>query len=555
VHYRDHVHGCTAFDAVYLVCDLDGSDEYINVLEFERKSRNLSPPVKGRRRRRGPRHAISLRQAANGYGTVSVHHPAVCQTADLAQRDGRALLPGEVQVTVQNKHAIVLGASMAGLLAARALADHYTHVTLFERDILPGAAEPRKGVPQGRHAHGLLSRGREILEGYFPGFTAELEDEGAVVVDLARDARWHVGGGYFAQPTAATGLLSLAASRPKLEAHVRKRLLAQPNIELIENCDVLGFVASSDNSRILGVRVRRGGSEMEEVQTADLVVDATGRGSRTPAWLKSLGYEAPEEERVEVNIGYASQLYRRETPLVAGAAVLIGSSEPGATRAGLYVPFEDDRWMVTLIGYFGDYPPTDPEGFRAFARHAPTPEVAELVDQARPIGNPVGHRFPASLRRRYERLRRFPDSLLVVGDALCSFNPVYGQGMTVAAIEADALGDCLAKGSQDLARRFFKTVARVIDTPWSMAVGADLRYPEVDAPRGLASRFLNWYTARLQYAARFDSQLAVTFIRVGNLSASPASLLSPATVWRVLRGNVRRVTSNASSPQLEFLPG
>jgi 2-polyprenyl-6-methoxyphenol hydroxylase-like FAD-dependent oxidoreductase len=454
-------------------------------------------------------------------------------------------------MSLRNDRAIVLGASMAGLLAARALSEHFGQVTLLERDVLPETAEPRRGVPQGRHSHAILARGLQVLEDFFPGLTDELVEEGGVVNDLAHDVLWHLAGGYLAQTPEPSGLLALAVSRPFLEDHVRRRVLALPNVAAIEECDVRGLEADPDDGRIVGVRVGDATSP-DQVLSADLVVDATGRGSRLPAWLTSLGYAAPEEERVEVQIGYASRFYRRATPLVRGAHAVIGSSDPGAVRSGLYNAVEDGRWSVTLTGYLGDYPPTDDDGFRAFARSTPTPEIADLIEHAEPLGPAASFRYPASLRRRYERVGHFPEGLIVLGDALCSFNPVYGQGMTVAALEAEALGDCLADGTERLASRFFSRAEGIVDTPWSIATGADLRFPEVQGTRGPMQLFLNWYLRQLQHAARLDPTLGVAFSEVFNLISSPASLLSPTIVWRVARGRVRQLVDTQSTPWLAF---
>jgi 2-polyprenyl-6-methoxyphenol hydroxylase-like FAD-dependent oxidoreductase len=269
------------------------------------------------------------------------------------------------------------------------------------------------------------------------------------------------------------------------------------------------------------------------------MVDATGRGSRLPAWLAALGCAAPAEERVEVRLGYATRAYRRAIAPEPGALAVVGTPAPGSTRAGVMQAIEGDRWLVTLIGYLGDYPPADDTWFRAFAASLPTPEISALVAHGEPLGEPVSYRFPASQRRRYERLTRFPEGLLAIGDALCSFNPAYGQGMTVAALEARVLGTCLADGVDRLAPRFFARTARIIDTPWRIAVGGDLRYPEVEGARGPMVRFINWYLGRLHRAGWRDPEVAKAFQRVANLVAEPSSLLRPRIAWRVLRGNLR----------------
>ena len=433
-------------------------------------------------------------------------------------------------------HAIVIGASMGGLLAARALADDFKTITLLERDTFPVADGPRKGVPQGDHAHGLLARGRNVIEAFFPGWTDEVVADGGIKGDLARDVAWF-GHGIALQP-GPSDLVGLLASRPVLEGHVRRRLLALPNVHAIENCAVQGLAASPDNATITGVRVRIDNGA-EQIIAADLVVDASGRGSQSPAWLDALGYARPEEERIELGLGYTTRLYRRRpTDLGGKVAIVVAGSEPN-WRNGVILYQSEDCWIVSVGGYFGDHAPVNAQLFAAYTASLPTPEIHDIVTRAEPLGDFRSYRYPANLRRRYERLAHFPDNLLVFGDAVCSFNPVYGQGMTVAAQEAMLLRDAVRAGTTDLARRFFTAVAAVIDTPWDIAVGNDLRHPQVQGARPAKVKFINWYIGKLHHAAEHDGVLSGAFLRVANLEAPPLSLLHPAIALRVVSGNLR----------------
>ena len=434
-------------------------------------------------------------------------------------------------------HAIVIGASMGGLLAARALADDFETVTLLERDVFPVADVSRKGVPQGDHAHGLLARGRSVIEAFFPGWTDEVVAAGGVVGDLAKDVAWF-GHGIVLKP-APSDLVGLLASRPVLEGHVRRRLLALPNVRAIENCAVQGLAASADTSTVTGVRVRID-NDAEQVIAADLVVDASGRGSQSPAWLDGLGYGRPAEERIEIGLGYTTRLYRRRpTDLGGKIAVVVAGSEPN-WRNGVILFQSEDCWIVSVGGYFGDFAPDNEQMFAAYAGSFPTREIHDIVAQAEPLSEFKCYRYPANLRRRYERLARFPNNYLAFGDAICSFNPVYGQGITVAAQEAVLLREAVGAGTADLARRFFNVAATVIDTPWDIAVGNDLRHPQVKGPRPAKVKFINWYIGKLHLAAERDGNLANAFLRVANLEASPQSLLHPSIVARVIRGNLGR---------------
>ena len=435
------------------------------------------------------------------------------------------------------EHAVVIGASMGGLLAARALADFYATVTVLERDIFPVSDIPRKGVPQGRHAHGLLARGRSVIENFFPGWTDEVVASGGVRGDIVNDVSW-LGHGV-ALKTAPSNMIGLLAARPVLEGHVRRRLLALSNVRAIENCAVQGLIADDKHAGIKGVRVKVGNG-VEQTVTADLVVDASGRGSSSPSWLEGFGYARPEEERIEIGIGYTTRVYRRRpTDLNGKLAIVVAGSGPN-WRNGTILYQTEDRWIVSIGGYFGDHAPDDAQMFAAYAGSLPTSEIHDIVAHAEPLTDFVSHRYPANLRRRYERLARFPGGYLVFGDALCSFNPVYGQGMTVAAQEAAVLQECLREGDADLARRFFGLACIAIDTPWDIAVGNDLRHPRVQGPRSPKVRFINWYIGKLHMAAQHDPILATAFLEVANLEAPPTRLLQPAVVLRVIWGNLFR---------------
>ena len=441
------------------------------------------------------------------------------------------------------QHAIVIGASMGGLLAARALSEAYAVVTVLERDALPRSDIPRKGVPQGRHAHGLLARGRAVIENFFPGWTDAVVACGGVRGDIAGDVKW-VGHGVTIK-SAPSDLVGLLASRPVLEGNVRRRLMALPNVRVIENCAVQELIADDGKSTIKGVRARIS-TGVEHVIAADLVVDASGRGSSSPAWLESFGFAKPEEERIEIGVGYTTRVYRRRSTDLGGKlAVVIAGSGPN-WRNGVILYQAEDRWIVSIGGYFGDHAPDDDQSFAAYAGSLPASDIYDIVAHAEPLSEFVRYRYPANLRRRYEWLTRFPKGYLVFGDALCSFNPVYGQGMTVAAQEAALLRECLEAGAENLAQRFFARASIVIDTPWDIAVGNDLRHPQAEGPRPPKVRFINWYIGKLHMAARHDSKLATAFLRVANLEAPPSLLLQPQVVMRVIAGNLGCRSSDAA---------
>ena len=438
------------------------------------------------------------------------------------------------------RHAIVIGASMSGLLAGRVLADYYDEVTLFDRDTMPLDCEPRKGVPQGRHTHGLLARGREVLERLFPGLTAEMVAEGAVPGDLGDAVLWFNHGHYLCN--ARSALSGLGVSRPMLENAVRRRVSQRPNVLIRQRSEVLEPICHADHGRVTGVKVApHDGSGAVEMMSADLVVDAGGRGSRSPAWLEGLGYAKPREERIRVNIGYKTRLYRRRPEHLHGKMAAIIAAYPPDWHFGAILAQERERWTVSLGGYLDDEVPTDDSGYIEFARRLPKSEIFDVIKDAEPLSPILTYNFSTNQRRRYEELSRFPEGLLVFGDALCSFNPIYGQGMTVGCLEALTLRECLAKGSNGIGRRFFRATKRLIDMPWQIAVCSDLQHQRVEGKRTAQVRFVNWYIAKLFQSANRDPILATKFLEVANLMKAPSTLLSPAVVLRICKDRVSRL--------------
>jgi 2-polyprenyl-6-methoxyphenol hydroxylase-like FAD-dependent oxidoreductase len=439
------------------------------------------------------------------------------------------------------RRAVVIGASMAGLLTARVLSEHFDEVWLLDRDGLPAGDEHRKATPHSRHAHGLLARGREVMESLLPGITDEWVARGARLGDLQGEVAFYGGRHRFVQQPA--GLLALAGSRPLLEAAVRRRVLALPRVRACTGVDVRGLAAHG--TQVTGVRLTALEGERELQFEAALVVDASGRASRMPAWLRELGFEPPAEERVQVDLRYATCHFQRQPQHAPGLEVVLCATGPGVSKSGVMLAQEGDRWVVTLAGYGADAPPLTLQAFIERTRHMPAGEITATVTDAVPLHDPIGYRFPHSQRRRYESLRRFPQGLLVIGDAICSFNPIYGQGMSVAACEALALGQALQRGEAKLAQRFFRQAARIVDTPWSTAVGADLALDAVPGPRPRAVRLVNAYIARVFQAARHDPVVAAAFLKVAHLLAEPPSLMKPAMLWRVWR-TLRRVRDERS---------
>jgi 2-polyprenyl-6-methoxyphenol hydroxylase-like FAD-dependent oxidoreductase len=437
------------------------------------------------------------------------------------------------------EHAVVLGASLAGLLTARVLDESFDRVTVVDRDTMPDGPVPRRGVPQGWQSHGMHARGREIFEELFPGLTDELVAHGANLCDVQADVRW-VNDGHRLRK-APSGMQGIAFSRPLLEDRVRERVRALPGVTFRCPVDVLDLTASGE--RVTGVQVRDRGTDGEgERLTADLVVDATGRGSHTPVWLETLGFPQPDESTIDIGVGYTTWDFPRRPGDLGGDIAAIITATVAVPRFGAMLAAEGDRWQVTAGGYCGDHASAvDIAEFRTFAASLPAPDIGDLVAEREPLAQGRLHRFPSNRRRHYEKLRRFPQGFLVIGDALCSFNPAYAQGMTVAAVEALALRELLAgTPGADLAPRFFRRAAKIIDVPWDIAGGGDLRLPDVPGPRPMKVRIVNAYVARVQAAATVDPVVGLAFLRVANTVDQPQALLRPSVALRVFRANRAR---------------
>lgn len=437
------------------------------------------------------------------------------------------------------ERAVVLGGSMAGLLAAGVLSDFYRTVTVVERDVLPDSPENRRGVPQGRHVHALLGRGGQVIDEIFPGFLAEWAADGGEALDDGDFSRVYVsiGGHLMVRSGRARqrDAMMYLSSRPFLEYHVRRRLLALPNVTLLDGHDIVDLTAEPSGGRVTGVMVA--GREHGERRWlgADLVVDATGRGSRTPAFLETIGYQRPFEDQVAMRTCYASRQLRM--PRDAAEPMVVIGAEPGRTTGMFLSRYENDQWVFTVWGMLGQEPPADLTGMVAYATGFAPPHIAAALRTADPVGEATRHRMPSSQWRRYDRLHRFPAGLLVCGDAISSFNPVHGQGMTVAALDALAMRDALRGGTRDLPGRYFRGAAKSIGIAWRNAAGTDLGLPEVTGRRTAATRITNRCADWVLTACETDAVVAERFFRVSNLLDPPSRLLRPSFAVAVLKAN------------------
>jgi 2-polyprenyl-6-methoxyphenol hydroxylase-like FAD-dependent oxidoreductase len=443
-----------------------------------------------------------------------------------------------------NRDALIIGGSLAGLFAARVLSDSFNTVTILDRDIFPLTPDHRKGVPQSYHAHGLLPSAFPIIEQLFPGIINDLCKDGA---DVASDII----------PLAIVspkGLLplpkmleaSISFSRPVLEWHVRNRVSKLPNVHIITNTEVTGLLATQDLTGVIGVRMHERGVQGCKCTGitrlyADLVVDASGRHSKAPQWLEELGYDAPRVETINSNLRYASRFYLKPEQFPAKWQNLIINGRPPNDRGGVLLSVDNGRWHVTLGGMAGKAPPIDEEGFLQWAQELADPSIYEAMRIAQPLTPIRGYGTPENHLRHFERMQRWPTGFIVTGDAVCAFNPIYGQGMTVSAFDAMVLKRCLQEQQNsprvNFEHHFQQQLAESIATPWLLATSEDLRWPTVrlrGASPGFGLYFLRRYLDIVLYAAIVEPKIAQAYFSVIILATPLRSLISPRISAHIL---------------------
>lgn len=440
------------------------------------------------------------------------------------------------------KHAVVLGASIAGLVTGRVLADYFDKVTIIERDQEIDEIDFRKGVPQARHPHALLKRGDLIFEELFPGLNQQLRDQGALPINVGNELAWFTFGGW--RPSYQSDIVGLACSRPMLETAIRRRLRGLSNVTFKAGWEAAGLQAGSDGTRASAVKIRsRAGNHDQQLIGADFVVDASGRESHAPEWLESLGYTPPTETYIDAFPGYATRIYKRPANFQGHWKMLyVQPTPPNDTRGGIIIPLEGDRWHATIIGMNQDYPPTDEAGYLRFARSLATLEFYEAVKEAEPLSPVIGFRSGSNRLRHYAELPRFLENFVVLGDAAYSFDPVYGQGMTVAAMSAYELGRCLQERRDGnaslagLAEQFQQRLMEVISLPWQIATGEDMRWPKTTGANldaDPAAAMMQNYLAQVMFATTKNPAVTEAFYRVMHLLDDPSVFFRPDLVLQV----------------------
>ena len=431
------------------------------------------------------------------------------------------------------QHAVVIGGSLAGLMTARVLAEHFDVVTVLERDHIEDRPALHQSIPQGNHLHGLLLGGQQVMVLLYPGFLDKLTTLGAVRCRAGTELVFYLPTGKAFSVTGTVreprdlGFDITCHSRGLLEYCVRQCTLEHTNITFASESTVQGLVY--EDGRVRGVRYQQSG-EAHSLAT-DFVVDAGGRRSHAPRWLTALGFHTPEETTIGVDIAYASIKFRVPEHYDEPERLLLFIGPPPDFPNGAIMEIiEHNTWHVTLMGRFGDYPPRDAEGFLAFAQALHTPKLYDLIKDAERVSDITTYRFPTSVQRHYERLTTFPEGFLVLGDAISSFNPFYGQGMSSAALQVQALQQLLAErtagaqGLDGLALSFFPPAAQIIETPWTLTSNQDLAYPRTHGERPADLEERVQYFMDVDALTAEDDEVYRLLIAVLNL-AKPLSAL------------------------------
>ena len=390
------------------------------------------------------------------------------------------------------QQAVVIGGSLAGLMTARVLAEHFDAVTVLERDRIENRPTLHPSIPQGNHLHGLLLGGQQVMTSLYPGFLDQLDTLGAVRCRAGTELVYYLPTGKAFSATGTVreprdlGFDVTCHSRGLLEYCVRQCTLAHTNITFASESAVQGLVYA--DGRVRGVRYHQAGAA--RTLDADFVVDAGGRRSQAPRWLTDLGFRAPEKTTIGVDIAYASTKFRVPAEYDEPERLLVFfGPPPDYLNGGIMEIIEHQTWHVTLVGRFGAYPPPDAAGFMTFAKSLYDPTLYHLIKDAERVSEITFYRFPTSIQRHYERLTTFPEGFVVLGDAISSFNPVYGQGMSSAALQVQAFQQLLterttgAQGLGGLAQAFFPQAAEIIETPWTLAANQDLAYARTQGER------------------------------------------------------------------------
>lgn len=424
---------------------------------------------------------------------------------------------------IKQEKALIIGSSMAGLLAARACANHFNEVIIIERDEINASTTFRKGVAQGHQLHLLLAKGLQNLEYFFPSILERLAEKGAIIGDMGQHLKWFAEGHF--RPQCETGLKTVMLSRPLLENTVREELLKLTNVQLYAGLTVERLMQFQN--KITGVQTN------QKIIHSDLVIDTRGMASSLNDELIRMGYGAAPVEKVKVNVSYSSCVFPK--PKNFETLLNINTHAPYNTKHGTVQPIEDDRILVMLQGRKNDTAPKTEEEFKAYAAQLENKAIYDLIKDLRVSSKVFGYKIPYVRWIHFEDVQLFPEGLLPLGDAVCRLNPVYGQGMTSASIQARILDDLLGnKGMQNCWRDYFKRVSKAIKSPWELTLAEDFKFPETEGKEPYVPGIVKAYFNKLNKVMKDDELVYREFMKVLNMVAGPEILLRPRILYRVV---------------------
>ncbi|MDA2272619.1 glutamate synthase [Bacillus thuringiensis] len=431
--------------------------------------------------------------------------------------------------------AIVIGGSMAGKFAAKALSTSFKEVIIIEAGERWDGKSSRKRVPQSNHPHVLLKGGENAIEELFPNITNELIEAGSIINNFTRDLKWHQFG-LWKQPFIGE-VHMIQQSRPLLELHIQKRIHQISNITIKYETLVKGLLVDAKLNKVCGVKVKYLETNTQEEVHADLVVDASGFGSKSIEWLREYEIKV-QEEKVRIDLFYATKMFKlKENEELDCCNMLMSPSFPDNPYGVLIQTIEDNRYFVTFSGYANEKAPQTDDEFYDFAENLSISNVTDFLNKAEGITDIKTYKIPYQVRRRFDLVNNVPEGLLVIGDAQCRFDPVFGQGVSVAAMEAHQLQLLLQDRKQldkTFTQQFYKKAATIIETPWDMTTTEISRHPQLKRELTTKQKFQLWYTKQIYRLSASNSDVYIRLVRVMNLIRSPFHLFHPKVLLSVL---------------------
>ncbi|WP_462413233.1 FAD-dependent oxidoreductase [Neobacillus sp. Marseille-QA0830] len=441
----------------------------------------------------------------------------------------------------RREKAIILGGGISGKLAARVLSDFYQEVIVLERDSEPSGPFPRKGALQGNHIHALLHAGEHGLEKLFPGITEKFYSTGAVKINSTQDLAWFHHGVW--KHRYDGGYTTTLQTRPHLEWHIGESIKTLPNVTIHYNCSFKEYIYEENENRIVGVDCTEGGSSNSLY--GDLIVDASGAASFTTGWLKGRGLHI-SEEKVKIGLSYISKKFQLPDHQDRDWTIkLVYPNPPQEKIGGTISKVEGNQYIVTFIGYHDEIDEKEvlrnEDSFIELAKKLPKSDIYQELKDAAPLSQTSVFRVPHITWRKYDQMKQLPEGLLLIGDTICRIDPVFGQGMSIAILEALALQKLLTKQNQSqqhLIRAFHKQAAKIIAPIWSMVLTEDFRYPSTTGKRPMGLSFLQWYSRNIFLLSAEDKRTYNSFIKVMNLVRPMTILMTPRILWRVCKKSI-----------------